>query len=94
MRFATQLGGQPVELTVVDDELKPDVAVNKARGLLERDRVHFVVGPVFRLVGGARTPEVFTAMALLVVYLRLAYQLFDITSEWRSDKALAGFGES
>jgi branched-chain amino acid transport system substrate-binding protein len=42
-----KLGGQPVELTVVDDELKPDVAVNKARGLLERDRVHFVVGPVF-----------------------------------------------
>ena len=27
----------------------------------------FVVGPIFRLVGGARTPEVFTAMALLVV---------------------------
>ena len=33
-------------------------------------------------------------VALLVVYLRLAYQLFDITNEWRSDKALAGFVES
>ncbi len=27
----------------------------------------FVVGPIFRAVGGAKTPEVFTAMALLVV---------------------------
>lgn len=27
----------------------------------------FVIGPVFRAVGGAKTPEVFTAMALLVV---------------------------
>lgn len=27
----------------------------------------FVVAPIFRLLGGARTPEVFTAMALLVV---------------------------
>lgn len=27
----------------------------------------FVIGPIFRLVGGAKTPEVFTAMALLVV---------------------------
>jgi monovalent cation:proton antiporter-2 (CPA2) family protein len=27
----------------------------------------FLIGPIFRLVGGAKTPEVFTAMALLVV---------------------------
>ncbi|MSP48978.1 MAG: glutathione-regulated potassium-efflux system protein KefB [Alphaproteobacteria bacterium] len=27
----------------------------------------FVVGPIFRAIGGARTPEVFTAMALLIV---------------------------
>ena len=27
----------------------------------------FVVGPIFRLIGGAKTPEVFTAMALLIV---------------------------
>jgi len=34
-------------MVVVDDELKPDVAVTKARGLLERDKVDFVVGPIF-----------------------------------------------
>ena len=41
------LGGLPVEVIVQDDELKPDVAVNKARELVERDGVDFVVGPIF-----------------------------------------------
>ena len=39
--------GKYVELVVADDELKPDVAIQKVRGLLERDRVDFVVGPIF-----------------------------------------------
>ena len=42
-----QLGGRDVELIVQDDELKPDVAVSKAQGLVERDKVDFVVGPIF-----------------------------------------------
>jgi branched-chain amino acid transport system substrate-binding protein len=42
-----KLGGKEVEVVVADDELKPDVAVQKVKGLLERDKVDFVVGPVF-----------------------------------------------
>jgi branched-chain amino acid transport system substrate-binding protein len=42
-----KLGGREVELIVQDDELKPDVAVQKAKALVERDKVEFVVGPVF-----------------------------------------------
>ena len=42
-----KMGGKDVELVVADDELKPDVAIQKVRGLLERDRVDFVVGPIF-----------------------------------------------
>src|SRR5499433_2427081 len=34
-----KLGGREVELVVQDDELKPDVAVSKAQGLVERDKV-------------------------------------------------------
>ncbi len=30
-----------------DDELKPDVAVNKAKALVDRSKVDFVVGPIF-----------------------------------------------
>ncbi len=42
-----KLGGLDAEIIVVDDELKPDNAVNKARELVERDQVDFVVGPIF-----------------------------------------------
>jgi branched-chain amino acid transport system substrate-binding protein len=42
-----KLGGREVEIIVVDDELKPDVAVNKVKALTERDKVTFVVGPIF-----------------------------------------------
>jgi branched-chain amino acid transport system substrate-binding protein len=42
-----KMGGRDVEVVVVDDELKPDGAVAKVKGLLERDKVDFVVGPIF-----------------------------------------------
>lgn len=42
-----KLGGRDVEVIVQDDELKPDVAVTKARAFVDRDKVDFVVGPIF-----------------------------------------------
>src|SRR5215467_15848282 len=42
-----KMGGREVEIVNVDDELKPDVAVIKVKGLLEREKVDFVVGPIF-----------------------------------------------
>ena len=42
-----KLGGRDVEIIVADDELKPDVALTKVKGLLERDKVDFVAGVVF-----------------------------------------------
>jgi branched-chain amino acid transport system substrate-binding protein len=42
-----KMAGKDVEVTVVDDELKPDAAVTKVKGVLERDKVDFVVGPIF-----------------------------------------------
>ena len=42
-----KLGGREVQLIVEDDELKPDVAVSKAKALIDRDKVDFVVGPIF-----------------------------------------------
>jgi branched-chain amino acid transport system substrate-binding protein len=42
-----KMGGRDVEVVAVDDELKPDAAVTKVRGLLERDKVDFIVGPIF-----------------------------------------------
>src|SRR5689334_23374021 len=42
-----KLGGREADVIVADDELKPDVAVAKVKGFVERDKVDFVVGPVF-----------------------------------------------
>jgi branched-chain amino acid transport system substrate-binding protein len=42
-----KLGGLATSVVVQDDELKPDVAVGKVKQLIERDKVDFVVGPVF-----------------------------------------------
>src|SRR3954449_13396662 len=42
-----KMAGRDVEVVAVDDELKPDAAVTKVKGLLERDKVDFVVGPIF-----------------------------------------------
>src|SRR5258705_8709649 len=42
-----KMSGRDVEVVAVDDELKPDGAVTKVKGLLERDKGDFVVGPIF-----------------------------------------------
>jgi branched-chain amino acid transport system substrate-binding protein len=42
-----KLGGVAAEVTVIDDEMKPDSAVNKVRAYVEREKPAFVVGPVF-----------------------------------------------
>ena len=45
--LGNKLGGREVELLMQDDELKPDVAVSKVKAFVERDKVDFVVGPIF-----------------------------------------------
>lgn len=61
-----KLGGQPTEVIVVDDELKPDVAVTKVKALLERDKVDVVAGVVFSNVMMAISKPVFENETFLV----------------------------
>ncbi|HEU4520227.1 MAG TPA: ABC transporter substrate-binding protein [Microvirga sp.] len=61
-----RLGGRDVEVIVADDELKPDIAVTKVKGLVERDRVDFVVGPIFSNVLQAIHKPVTDAGTILV----------------------------
>jgi branched-chain amino acid transport system substrate-binding protein len=42
-----KLGGLPTEVIKEDDQLKPDVGVQVAKKLLEKDKVDFVVGTIF-----------------------------------------------
>jgi branched-chain amino acid transport system substrate-binding protein len=61
-----KLGGMPAKVTVLDDELKPDVAVTKIRGLLESGHQDFVVGPVFSVVKAAIFKPVTDAGVFLI----------------------------
>lgn len=42
-----KLGGLETKITTVDDQLKPDVAVQEVEGLLKRDNVNIVAGVVY-----------------------------------------------
>src|SRR5258708_432376 len=42
-----KMSGRDVDVVAVDDEIKPDSAVNKVKWLLERHKVDLVVGPIF-----------------------------------------------
>ncbi len=46
-RLGGQLGDRDVELLVADIELKPEVAIDRANAMIERDQVDFVVGTIF-----------------------------------------------
>jgi branched-chain amino acid transport system substrate-binding protein len=61
-----KLGGRETEVIVQDDELKPDVAVTKARAMVERDKVDFVVGPIFSNILQAIMKPVTEGGAILI----------------------------
>src|SRR3954468_194195 len=42
-----KMAGRDVEVGAANDDVKPDPAVTKVKGLLEREKVDFVVGPIF-----------------------------------------------
>lgn len=42
-----EIGGMDTEIITIDDEQRPDLAADKARELVQRDAVDFVVGPIF-----------------------------------------------
>jgi branched-chain amino acid transport system substrate-binding protein len=64
--LGNKLGGREVELLIQDDELKPDVAVGKAKAFVERDKVDFVVGPVFSNILQAMLKPVTEGGAILI----------------------------
>jgi len=61
-----KLGGREAEVIVADDELKPDQAVAKVKAFVERDKVDFVVGPVFSNILIAMMKPVTEGGAILI----------------------------
>ncbi len=65
-KLGNKLGGLDAEIITADDEQKPDVAVNKAKEMVERDGVSFVVGPIFSNVLAAIVKPVTASGAFLI----------------------------
>lgn len=62
-----KMGGRDVQVIVVDDELKPDVAVQRVQAMIDRDRVDFVVGPIFsNILQAIHAPVVNSPRAFLI----------------------------
>lgn len=61
-----KMGGKEVELFVADDELKPELAIQKVRALMDRDKVDVVVGPIFSNVLVAIHKSVIDAGKILI----------------------------
>ena len=61
-----KIGGLDTEITVGDDELKPDVAVQIAERMVKRDHVNFVAGIIFSNVLLSVAPVVLDANVFLV----------------------------
>jgi branched-chain amino acid transport system substrate-binding protein len=64
--LGNKLGGKEVEIIIVDDEQKPDIAVSRARELVVSKEVDFVVGPVFSNILNAIVGPVTEGGAFLV----------------------------
>jgi branched-chain amino acid transport system substrate-binding protein len=65
-KLGNKFGGIDTEIIVIDDEQKPDIAVNKAKELVERDQVDFVVGPIFSNILMAIVKPVTDAKKILI----------------------------
>ncbi len=61
-----KLGGMETEFILEDDELKADVAQSKARSLVEREEVDFVVGTIFSNMLAAIYKPVIQSGAFLI----------------------------
>jgi branched-chain amino acid transport system substrate-binding protein len=61
-----KLGGQETDVVEADDQLKPDVAVQEAAELVERDQVDLVTGTVFSNVALAIMPTLARAETFLI----------------------------
>jgi len=65
-KLGNKFGGLDAEIIIVDDELKPDVGVSRARELVESKKVDFVVGPIFSNVKNAVVGPVTSAGSFLI----------------------------
>ena len=61
-----KLGGVPVELVVVDDQLKPEIGIEQAKRLVEKEQTPIIVGTTFSNIVMAIVQPVTRAQVFLI----------------------------
>jgi branched-chain amino acid transport system substrate-binding protein len=98
-QMGRKLGGLPVEVVYEDDEIKPDVGVQKTQKLIESDHVDFVVGYIWSNVVLASLKPLVDSKTMTVVTNAGASQLagelcspYVFSTSWQNDQTPAALG--
>jgi len=94
-----KIGGLPVEVIYEDDEIKPDVGVQKTQKLIESDHVDFIVGYIWSNVILASLKPLVDSKTMTVVTNAGASQLageqcspYVFSTSWNNDQTPAAIG--
>jgi branched-chain amino acid transport system substrate-binding protein len=95
-----KLGGLPVEVTYVDDQLKPDIGVQKTQELIEADHVDFIVGYIWSNVLLASLKPIVDSKTMTVVTnagpSQFAGELcspYVFSTSWQNDQTPSAVGQ-
>jgi branched-chain amino acid transport system substrate-binding protein len=94
-----KLGGLPVEIIYEDDQIKPDVGVQKTQKLIESDKVDFVVGYIWSNVLLASLKPLVDSKTVAIVTNAGASQLagelcspYVFSTSWQNDQTPQAVG--
>jgi branched-chain amino acid transport system substrate-binding protein len=94
-----KLGGLPVEVIYEDDQIKPEVGVQKTQKLIESDKVDFIVGYIWSNVLLASLKPLTDSKIMTVVTNAGASQLagdqcspYVFSTSWNNDQTPAALG--
>jgi branched-chain amino acid transport system substrate-binding protein len=95
-----RLGGLPVEVIYEDDQIKPEVGVQKTQKLIESDKVDFVVGYIWSNVMLASLKPLVDSKTMTVITNAGASQLageqcspYVFSTSWNNDQTPAAVGD-
>jgi branched-chain amino acid transport system substrate-binding protein len=94
-----KLGGLPVEVIYEDDQIKPEVGVQKTQKLIESDKVDFIVGYIWSNVLLASLKPIVDSKTFLVITNAGASQVagelcspYVFSTSWNNDQTPAAIG--
>ena len=94
-----KLGGMPVEVIYEDDQIKPDVGVQKTQKLIESDHVDFIVGYIWSNVAVASLKPLVDSKTITVMTNAGASEIagpmcspYVFSTSWQNDQTPAAIG--